>query len=56
MEPTEKEVEHHKQLELCKTRPAYRQGRKLTAVKVRNQNTIIVYSLMEFILGLYSKQ
>ncbi|XP_044750868.1 RNA-binding protein 48 [Coccinella septempunctata] len=29
-----KETPHHKQQELCVTRPAYRQGRKLTAVKV----------------------
>lgn len=27
--------EHHKQLNTCGTRPPYRQGRKLTAVKVR---------------------
>lgn len=27
--------EHHVQQELCETRPRYRQGRKLTAVKVR---------------------
>ncbi|KAJ8971099.1 hypothetical protein NQ314_000881 [Rhamnusium bicolor] len=26
--------EHHKQQDLCTTRPAYRQGRNLTAVKV----------------------
>ena len=26
--------EHHRQLEICQTRPAYRQGRKHTAVKV----------------------
>lgn len=25
---------HHTQLELCRTRPLYRQGKKLTAVKV----------------------
>lgn len=29
---------HHEQEELCKTRAAYRQGRRLTAVKVRNNN------------------
>ncbi|XP_028133975.1 RNA-binding protein 48 [Diabrotica virgifera virgifera] len=29
---------HHEQLELCTTRPAYRQGRKLTAVKVYTIN------------------
>lgn len=29
-----KQTDHHKQLEFCKTRPAYRQGKKLTAVKV----------------------
>ncbi|XP_017786403.1 PREDICTED: RNA-binding protein 48 [Nicrophorus vespilloides] len=29
-----KEIKHHKQLDLCKTRAAYRQGKKLTAVKV----------------------
>lgn len=29
------EKPHHKQLELCTTRPVYRQGRKLTAVKVK---------------------
>ncbi|KAL3283648.1 hypothetical protein HHI36_006787 [Cryptolaemus montrouzieri] len=29
-----KEIPQHKQQELCTTRPAYRQGRKLTAVKV----------------------
>ncbi|CAG9863455.1 unnamed protein product [Phyllotreta striolata] len=34
----EQELEHHKQLELCTTRPAYRQGRKLTAVKVYTIN------------------
>lgn len=28
-----KEVRHHKQQSLCQTRPAYRQGRRLTAVK-----------------------
>lgn len=30
-----KELKHHKQQDLCTTRPRYRQGRKLTAVKVR---------------------
>lgn len=34
-----KEAEHHKQLELCETRPAYRQGRKLLAVKVYTINS-----------------
>lgn len=34
------DLTHHKQQELCKTRPAYRQGRNLTAVKVRYMNTI----------------
>ncbi|XP_018575166.1 RNA-binding protein 48 [Anoplophora glabripennis] len=34
MSKTEKLKNHHKQLELCQTRPAYRQGRNLTAVKV----------------------
>lgn len=29
-----KTLNHHRQQELCTTRPAYRQGRKLTAVKV----------------------
>lgn len=43
-----KQIEHHKQLEFCKTRPAYRQGKKLTAVKVILQQiqlniTIIVF-------------
>ncbi|CAH0558288.1 unnamed protein product [Brassicogethes aeneus] len=33
-----KEENHHKQLELCTTRPAYRQGKKLTAVKVYTVN------------------
>lgn len=28
------DLSHHKQQELCRTRPAYRQGRNLTAVKV----------------------
>lgn len=28
------EKEHHIQQEFCRTRPAYRQGRNLTAVKV----------------------
>lgn len=28
------ELQHHKQQELCQTRPAYRQGRNFTAVKV----------------------
>lgn len=32
-----KELKHHKQQELCTTRPRYRQGRKLTAVKVRSK-------------------
>lgn len=27
-------LEHHEQQELCRTRPPYRQGKKLTAVKV----------------------
>lgn len=27
-------LEHHEQQDLCRTRPLYRQGRKLTAVKV----------------------
>lgn len=31
-----KELKHHRQHELCTTRAAYRQGRKLTAVKVYN--------------------
>ncbi|XP_056642153.1 RNA-binding protein 48 [Diorhabda sublineata] len=34
----DKEKIHHVQLELCTTRPAYRQGRKLTAVKVYTIN------------------
>ncbi|KAJ8665108.1 hypothetical protein QAD02_006770 [Eretmocerus hayati] len=29
---------HHKQLKLCTTRPPYRQGRKLTAIKVYTVN------------------
>lgn len=29
-----KEIKHHKQQEYCVTRPAYRQGKNLTAVKV----------------------
>lgn len=29
-----KDIEHHKQQELCETRPAYRRGRNLSAVKV----------------------
>lgn len=33
-----KKVEHHEQLELCQTRAKYRQGRKLTAVKVYTVN------------------
>jgi RNA recognition motif-containing protein len=28
-----KEIKHHKQHNLCQTRPAYRQGRRLTAIK-----------------------
>lgn len=32
---------HHVQQELCTTRPLYRQGRKLTAVKVRLPNVNI---------------
>ncbi|XP_050307126.1 RNA-binding protein 48 [Anthonomus grandis grandis] len=35
---TLKEINHHKQEEYCTTRPAYRQGRKLTAVKVYTIN------------------
>ncbi|KAF5288969.1 hypothetical protein FQA39_LY03848 [Lamprigera yunnana] len=31
--------EHHLQLQLCKTRPVYRQGRNLTAVKVYTVNS-----------------
>ncbi|KAF5284866.1 hypothetical protein FQR65_LT13382 [Abscondita terminalis] len=34
-----KEEDHHVQLQLCETRPAYRQGRKLTAVKVYTVNS-----------------
>ncbi|KAJ8917466.1 hypothetical protein NQ315_005513 [Exocentrus adspersus] len=34
MNKTEKLKKHHVQQELCNTRPAYRQGRNLTAVKV----------------------
>ncbi|KAK4879775.1 hypothetical protein RN001_007921 [Aquatica leii] len=34
-----KEEDHHVQLALCETRPAYRQGRKLTAVKVYTINS-----------------
>ncbi|XP_060516931.1 RNA-binding protein 48 [Cylas formicarius] len=33
-----KEIKHHKQDSYCITRPAYRQGRKLTAVKVYTVN------------------
>ncbi|RZC43342.1 RRM 5 domain containing protein [Asbolus verrucosus] len=33
-----KEVKHHKQQTLCQTRPAYRQGRRLTAVKTYTVN------------------
>ncbi|KAF2887977.1 hypothetical protein ILUMI_18196 [Ignelater luminosus] len=33
------EKEHHIQQEFCKTRPAYRQGRNLTAVKVYTVNS-----------------
>jgi len=28
---------HHEQLPLCESRPSYRQGRKLTAVKVHKE-------------------
>nr|CAH7745926.1 unnamed protein product [Callosobruchus chinensis] len=39
-QPAEKLVKpHHIQKELCKTRPAYRQGRKLTAVKTYTVNS-----------------
>ena len=31
---TVKKLPHHEQEELCRTRPPYRQGKKLTAVKV----------------------
>jgi len=33
-----KEISHHQQREYCTNRPAYRQGRKLTAVKVYTVN------------------
>ena len=32
---------HHEQEKLCETRPAYRQGRKLTAVKVARRISIL---------------
>nr|CAI5820984.1 unnamed protein product [Callosobruchus analis] len=39
-QPVEKIVKaHHIQQEFCKTRPAYRQGRKLTAVKTYTVNS-----------------
>ena len=31
------DLPHHHQSEFCRTRPAYRQGRRLTAVKVLEQ-------------------
>lgn len=34
-----REINHHKQNKYCTTRPAYRQGRKLTAVKVYTVNS-----------------
>ena len=39
-------LEHHVQEELCLTRPKYRQGRKLTAVKVYTINDESVYLLL----------
>ncbi|KAJ3660358.1 hypothetical protein Zmor_004809 [Zophobas morio] len=43
-----KEVKHHRQQNLCETRPAYRQGRKLTAVK---SYTVTAESQHLFIYG-----
>ncbi|XP_076270582.1 RNA-binding protein 48 [Rhynchophorus ferrugineus] len=49
METTDtKEIKHHKQQEYCLTRPTYRQGKRLTAVKVY---TIINESQHLYIYG-----
>lgn len=44
-----KEKQHHKREDLCKTRPAYRQGKKLTAIKsytVNNESShLFIYGV-----------
>lgn len=50
-EMTVKKCIHHDRAELCTSRPPYRQGRKLTAVKVSDGTRDCRFSCV----GLYSK-
>lgn len=44
---------HHNRDELCKSRPSYRQGKKLTAVKVENDFEFeILFQIFQFFAGL----
>ncbi|CAG9767473.1 unnamed protein product [Ceutorhynchus assimilis] len=60
MEDNRKELKHHKQEQYCTTRPAYRQGRKLTAVKVYTVNNesqhIYIYGVPQIKLRKELKQ
>lgn len=54
-----KKLEHHSQLELCRTRPPYRQGKKLTAVKVElypndinNYKNLIMFTIIYYFIFL----